>query len=98
MGIQSFSDTKSILENVFDILTATLSTTEVKVGTGAELDPRLYEASSPTISVDGFARMQWSGNYIVADSLSCVMSRIIVNQSDVPEAVVVTGKFTVVND
>lgn len=74
-----------------NVISATLSTTDVRVGTGDELNGKLYQLT------DLLVGMRIKGNtptYIQVDGFEFSMDRQIMNQNDVPESIVVTGSFT----
>lgn len=74
---------------------ATLSTTDVKVGTAAELNARLYKLKEGSISF--CIPYVINDDYLLCDTFSIQMERVIVHQGDEPEDVLVTGKFNIVN-
>jgi len=68
---------------------AVLSTTDVRVGTAAELNARLY-----TLKFGRFRTTAWTSDYVVADSIHMSMERVLVWPNDSPEDIEVTGYFT----
>lgn len=83
-----------------DILDATLSTTDVRVGNAWELNARLYQLKEPTIV--GAYR-----NVIQISSLTDTrfegfiymrMERVIVHTTDTPETIKVDGDFAAFHD
>lgn len=83
------------LENIpYAVKTATLSKTDVKVGTADQLNARLYGSSN---EVGTFNVAYVTDQIIVVESMSIPMERVITNQTQVAEDVLVTGKFTIVN-
>ena len=69
---------------------ATLSTTDVRVGTAAELNARLYTLKG----LGEFSTTAWTRDYIVADTIHMSRERVLVWPNDSPEDVEVTGFFT----
>lgn len=73
----------------YSVIDARLSTTDVRVGTAAELNARLYALKTGTLFTTAVTH-----DYIVADSIQMSMERVINWPNDAPEDVEVTGYFT----
>ena len=90
----TFTAELRVVDNRLILLNSTLSKTDVRVGTSAELNAQLYSY----IGQSGWIDISYlDDEIIVFDSLMIPMDRVITNQSQEEETVVVTGKFTVVD-
>ena len=75
---------------------ATLSTSEVRVGTSEEANPKLFTLTSQGGAEMGVAAIN-SNNIKRSDLVIIEMERVIVHQGDAPETILVGFKFNAVD-